>query len=103
MIELEGILANLPQRNLYPIFSKVNESLECVKDLELKLNDDFFHHKLDKNFLEIRRALRQLRKLDFLEKQVDSLDNSISKLFTLYREMYYGEKNKLSEFNFQFF
>ena len=41
MLELENILASLPQHNLYPIFSKVNESLECVKDMELRLNDDF--------------------------------------------------------------
>lgn len=96
-MELENILASLPQSNLYQIFSKVNESLKCVVDLELKLNDDFFHHKLDKSYYEIRRALEKLRKLDFLEKQIDSLDGSIAKLFTIYREMYYGEKSKLSE------
>lgn len=103
MLELENIIVNLPQSNLYPIFSKVNESLEYVKDFELKLNDDLFHHKLDKAYFEIRRALHKLRKLEFLEKQIDSLDLSISKLFTLYREMYYGEKSKLSKFSIELF
>lgn len=66
MIALENILANLPQRNLHPIFSKVNESLECVKDSELKLNDDFFHHKLDKAFFEIRKGMLICLKLKLL-------------------------------------